>query len=102
MTKKTLPTPEQIAAEIAALKDLAPRVRRFNFFNEDNREAIETQIVVLERRYSEDSVYEYYGDDTKEEFSQRELDVALDAAHWLSGETSEAPSEGWKELVQGE
>jgi hypothetical protein len=100
MSKNPRPTPEQVAAEIARLKELAPKVREFNFFNESNREAIETQILVLERRYSEDSVYDYYGDDTQEDFSQRDLDVALDAAQWLAGDTAELPSEGWKDLAQ--
>lgn len=105
----TKPTPEKIAAEIAALQELQPKVRPFSAFNDDNRAAIDAQVDVLTRRLSVSQVYDRWGEDTdaeelgEEEFDQNLLDCALQAAQWLIGELAdgeESPAASWKGLCQ--
>lgn len=106
MTKRkqpVQPTPEQVAAEIAALRDMMPRIRRMTGFGEDNHEAIEAQINVLEKRLDENDIYDRYqatNDDGEpdEEGNRHSLDNALDARRWLDGEKDEAPSIDWMPL----
>ncbi len=67
------PTAEQIQVEIAALKEIQPRVPHHSAFGEDNWAAIQAQTVVLEERLDEDAIYDRYKD------NQYALDSALDA-----------------------
>lgn len=100
--KNKPPSPTEVAAEIATLKELLPKVRRWTFFKEDNHEAIQVQIGVLEDELDEDGCYICYAEEAFEdhsEFDERILNVALDAARWLEGSDKEKPSEGWQELV---
>lgn len=87
------PTREQIGAEITALKEIKPTVRRFNFFDDDNHRAIEVQISVLENNYSSNLIYGNWRDN---DFL---VNAALEARDWLDGNSSEPPSVGWKELA---
>lgn len=106
----TKPTREQIAAEIAALQGMLPKVRPFSFFGEDNRAAIGAQLEVLMRGLSFNQVYDRWGEDTdaeeldEEAFDQRLLDCALHAAQWLAGERcadeADTPSKSWEGLCQ--
>ncbi len=85
-------TDEAIKKEIAALKEMKPKVRRYSLFGDDNRASIEVQIEVLEQEIAEMDVWAKYADnDTK-------LESAIDAASWLEG-GSEKPSDGWALLV---
>lgn len=97
---KTAPTPEEITAEIAALKDLVTKVCVKNFFGDNNQDAIYAQIDVLEEVMDDDDVYSRFGEDAfldDSEFSQHVLDNALQAARWLD-EGGVAMSDQWRPL----
>lgn len=51
------PTPKAIAAEIAKLKALKPKVKRYTFFGDDNHAAINAQIEVLEKGMDDDAIF---------------------------------------------
>ena len=86
-------TDEEIDAEIATLREMKPRVRHFTAFGDDNWAAVELQIFVLEERMDEDQAGDEYED--ADEYSH-----ATEAIQWMNGETENAPSVGWKELVR--
>jgi len=98
------PTPEQIALEIARLKEVHPRVPTHSFFGDDNRAAIDAQIRVLEERMSIDQVHDAFGELTEEgDFSQNTLDCALTAHDWLTGALSPdeaSPAFGWEGIAR--
>jgi hypothetical protein len=86
-------TEEEIDAEVAALREMKPRVRRFSMFGDDHHKAIDLQIEVLEERMDEDQIDDLFeGDD--------ENSHAREAVQWMAGETENAPSVDWKELVR--
>lgn len=88
-------TQESITAEIAKLKEMKPRVRAKTAFGDDNHRAIETQIRVLSERMTSDEADEKYG-----EAVDHIRDNAMEAAHWLDGESSDgSPSENWAPLT---
>lgn len=83
------PTKEQIAAEIAALKDCKTFVPHFSKFGENNLRKIDVQIEVLEGQLDTTS-------DEYDELSSGERDAALDAQNWLDGDADEGLAEGWE------
>lgn len=90
-------TDKQIANELAALKDLAPRIRQRSAFGDDNRANIEAQIEVLEDFMSESEIYD------KEEsgdWGQDTVSSAIEALNWMNGEEDEALSKGWEVLAK--
>lgn len=88
-----IPTAKQIQAEIEALTEIKPKVRRLTFFGDDNHKAIDAQIKVLEKDLDEDAIYDRWDDG-------RLLDYAQSARAWLDGESEEdSLVEGWKSLV---
>jgi hypothetical protein len=97
-------TPEQIAAEVAALKEVKPYVRRLSFFGDNNHDAIDAQVHVLETLPTEEVIYKLYepldehGEPEEEGEGQNVLDEALAARGWLDSEKVQAPSAGWREL----
>ena len=109
---RTLP---QIYSEIESLKSLRLQVPAFSSFNDNNREAIDAQIAVLENNHSEAKVYDLYSptdvtDDIDEciarDIDRDEgrgdtiLDEALEAHRWMIGEKdSVAPSSSWMGLI---
>jgi hypothetical protein len=103
----TLPTREQIVAEIEALENLKPRIRRFSAFGDDNWERIDAELWVLrecDALTDEDDICDEYDiDDDYDNFS-----AACSALAWLKGEWNEkeqqakSPSEGWAGLIQDE
>lgn len=79
-------TADEIAAEIAALKELQPQLRRSN-------QAIQTEIDVLEGELSHDEVYDQFE-------GTPNFDVANDARMWRDGDSSaDAMSVQLKELL---
>lgn len=102
---RTMPTPDQVAAEIELLKGLKPRVRPVSAFGDDNRAAIEAQIAVLTERMSLDDVHDRFGEDAfldEDEFDQCTFDSALQAHDWLRGvlaASEESPAKAWEELT---
>jgi hypothetical protein len=109
VTKKKAPkpkTPEEIKAEIVALREVHDKVRRRSYFGTDNRACIDAQIVVLEEDLDEDEIDErFMFDETSDDFEEGDREIyhaAQDARAWIEG-TGDEPSlvAGWKELVQG-
>lgn len=93
-------TTEIVDAEIAALKDLLPRVRSRNVFGDDHRDAIRAQITVLEQRMDMDAIYVAWGDEDTEEYAHNVLEAAQIAHDWYTQLSDEpAPSVGWAELA---
>jgi hypothetical protein len=87
-------TQEEIDAEIAALKDLKPRIRPTSMFGDDHIAAIEAQIEVLERNRSADEIDEAFEDEMNVH------DAAFQAYDWKRGENdAEAPSADWQSLI---
>ncbi len=91
---RNAPTPEQVQQEIAALREIKPKVRRRTFFGDDNHAAIDVQIDVLEDGLDEDTIYAEWGE------ADHLLTSALEALAWRNGDC-EAPSGEWSELVVG-
>lgn len=88
------PTTKDIIAEIAALTEMKPRVRRFSAFGDDNHNAIDAQLQVLEDRMTDDDILDHFVDNA--------LDEAMNARRWLDGDSEDGPpSAGWKELCNG-
>ena len=100
----TKPTSEQIAAEIALLKAVHPRVPTHSFFGDDNRAAIDAQIRVLQERMSLDEVHDTFGELTADgDFSQNTLDCALTAHDWMQGllaDDESPPAFGWEGIAR--
>lgn len=94
------PSSEQVQQEIAALKEIKPKVRRYTFFGDDNHAAIDAQIVVLEEDYDEDAIYGEWEDD------EHVLSSALEALAWKEGDLSRDNQDGalvdeWRSLAAG-
>ena len=100
----TKPTSEQIAAEIALLQAVHPKVPTHSFFGDDNRAAIVAQIRVLQERMSLDEVHDTFGELTADgDFSQNTLDCALTAHDWLHvllAADEAAPAAGWEGIAR--
>jgi hypothetical protein len=102
----TKPTPDQVAAEIKLLAGLLPRVRPTTAFGDDNRTAIEAQIIVLTERMDLDDVYDRFGEDAfliDDGFDQYVLDSAMEAHDWLHGlraADEDSPAKSWEGLAQ--
>ena len=85
---------KEIDTDVSALRSVKPRVPEFTGFGDNNHEAINVQIEVLERRRSEDWCYTTFPP------GSAELDHALHAVLWVCCEEDEAPSFGWVELAE--
>jgi hypothetical protein len=102
--KPSKPDAIEIKAEIAALVNMKPFVRRMSMFGDDHHAAIDAQIKVLQKRWEPDEASDEYSDE--HEYPENVCTAAYDAAKWLAGqwETSDfdgatCPSESWKSLV---
>lgn len=98
-------TAAEITAEFDKLVDLKPKVRRFTAFGDDNHQAIEAQLEVLDKRLSKDEIYDQFGltgdddIDADEGRDEHTLDNALQALNWIEGDSDTSPSEDWRSLV---
>lgn len=96
------PTEEEIVAEIATLKDYAPRIRQKNMFGQSNREKIDAQIATLEA-LPKDLTSRYEPDETADEYEETDWEVfneSKDAFNWATQGMGDKPSDGWKDLLQ--
>ncbi len=91
------PTLTEQQAEVEALKKMKPKVRHRTASGDDNRAAIEAQIEVIEKRMTDDQIYDKLDE---EEWNETLVDSANDARNWLTGDEPEPPSKGWAELVE--
>lgn len=95
-------TPAEIAAEVAKLKAVKPKVRRTNHFGEDNWAKIDAEIAVLEGRMSEDAIWRAYGppvdgDGQLDGEPDAVCDAALSARRWMDGDgDEESIADGWQ------
>lgn len=96
-------TPPQIAAEIARLMALKPRVPKHTMFGDSNHEQIDAQLEVLESRMSDDAIFDR-GDEEKageeEAWSEAVVSAALEASRWLREENEPPPSASWEGLAK--
>jgi hypothetical protein len=92
-------TNKQIADEIAELKRLRPLIPKLTMFGERNLDAIDAQIEALADEFDESDCYNLYD---LNEWTQRELENALDAIQWRDGESDDQPSgkDGWGGLTK--
>lgn len=93
------PTPNEILAEIARLREMKPSVRHYSAFNDDHWEAIDAQIRVLEEGMDMDTAIAEFDPD-EEKVGTSLMDSIEEAVNWLEAEATDKPSDGWKELVQ--
>jgi hypothetical protein len=94
------PTLEQIEAEIPWLQTNKGRIVRFTLFGDDNWDAIDAEIAVLEAELTEAEIDEHAEENGWSEHVRRS---AMDAAQWLaSGEEGFRPSsqDNWGNLVK--
>ena len=91
--KKLVPkTQDEVEKEVAALKDLKCKIRRFSAFGDDHWKSIDVQIEVLEDNLDEDDI---------DQFDDPDLNsIAYETMSWAMGEeVDESPAEGWKSLL---
>lgn len=89
------PTPEEIKAEIAKLREMKPTVLRKSAFGDNHHDAIDAQIEVLEEDLILDTIYERFDDE-----KSNVLDSAVEANDWREGDIHESPSSNWQSLVR--
>jgi hypothetical protein len=87
-------TAAEIAAEPIALNELLSQVPPTTCFGDDNREAINAQIRVIEENMTLDKLLMEY-----EEGNAHIFNSALDALEWLSDDGLPL-SEHWSEMVE--
>ena len=91
------PTPEEIKAEIAKLREMKPHIRHYSLFNDNNWDALDAQIEFLEGEMSEDDIRENWPGEYAQEYMRA---VALEAWMWLNDdEDAELPSDTWAVLL---
>jgi hypothetical protein len=93
-TVNTLPTPEAITAEIAALQAIKPRVRHYTLFGDDNHAAIDAQIELLMDPDPEEAINDYSIENDEHIYF-----AVSEALEWLRGERDEPPSVDWADLT---
>jgi len=91
-------TQDEVTKEIDTLQAMLPNVRHFTTFGDDNHEAIEAQIQLLELELEYDETFDW---EENGDFSEHASGAARDAALWRDGDEDEAPSAGWAPLVKG-
>ena len=102
---RTPKTQEEIDAEVKALKEMQPKVRRYSIFNEDNWAKMDIAIRVLEEDMDQEGIQEFLDRELKDEAITEDqvpdLDsIGYDTIQWREGyEVDYAPAEGWKSLV---
>lgn len=95
-----IPTQEQIDAEIVKLRQMMPTVRETSLFGDNNHEAIEAQIRVLEEDMTDNDVYAEWGTEDPEE-NHYIIHSALSASQWLAGDgETDTLAEEWESLVE--
>ena len=99
-------TQKQVDAEIKALKEMMPNVRRYSMFGEDNWAKMDMVIRVLEDKMDMDDVQDWLDHEEEDEGitndQRSEFDsLAYDTFQWREGfEVDYSPAAGWASLVQ--
>lgn len=97
------PTDEQIKQEIEKLKELKTKVRSRTAFGESNTDAIQAQIDVLEKGWTNETIIWDHFPEIEEDAHAR--DAAMEALAWKNGKDNavgeyESPSQSWRGLVK--
>jgi hypothetical protein len=91
-------------AEAEKLRAGKSRVPHYSVFGDDNWEAINTQIEVLESDLDEETIFDRSRadehDDAEDKWPLHARDSALDARRWMDFEERESPSAGWADLAE--
>lgn len=95
MNLSKAPSAREVAEEVQKLRELRPKVERFQSSGEDAWLVIDAQIDVLENTLDQNEILGMYGDTTSEEFDEHELNGALNACKWVEGDELVSPSEHW-------
>lgn len=94
-------TDEQIAAEIAKLEEMKPRVRRYSLFGDSHHAAIDAQVRVLRERLTIPNVE--YVFDVDIGVAENVYENAHEAAAWWTEDAREdfpeSLADEWQELV---
>lgn len=75
---------EEIERQILGLQNMKNTLPKFNFFGDDNWAGIDAQVQVLKGEKTSDEFIEEDSDEENEVYAD-----ALQAEHWLHGETNE-------------
>jgi hypothetical protein len=98
MPTLTTPTSADIAAEIARLKEMKPRIPQFTAFQDDNWAGLDAQVTVLQENLTLTQIEKRFGDADEEADLPETLLRAEEARAWLDGE-GDAPSVDWESLL---
>ena len=100
---------DAVTEQIAALREIKPKVRERSAFGDNHHDSIDAQIEVLEKNLTERmiddrSVFEdedSYDDEDEDRWKTNVRESAYDARHWLDGVYEDYPDliGAWKELV---
>lgn len=92
---------QQIDAEVKMLREIKTSVRHYTAFGDNNWDAVEAQIVVLEGGFSEDTCYDVWSGDDDEHVRES----ALAAVAWRDDDDNYDHPESlvgeWMPLVRG-
>src|SRR5215831_3152851 len=90
---------KEIEAEIAKLGKLKTQVPRTTLEGQSNPGCIDKQIEVLQRKMTQDDIFEC---GTEDNWNQTEIQKANEAAQWLTGERLELADDanGWQSLIE--
>lgn len=94
------PTEKEIEKEIAELKTIAPKLKE-SYFGDDNKGGCLAQVTVLEKRMTEQEIYDRWEDEKDMNASRYIIDSAFEAYEWMMGKSIDGkPSENWMPLVK--
>lgn len=79
-------TQKDITKQIAALKEIRPKVRPHSVFGTDNLAQLDAQVAVLEGLLDNSDIFDEYDHSGIEEET---LSAALAARQWIDGESDE-------------
>jgi len=85
-------------AEVKALRELLPKIRRYSAFGDNHRAAISAQIQVIEGNMSNDEIFDM---EESGEWASNVREAASDALDWLEGRDLEEgpnPAKTWESL----
>jgi len=81
--KVKIKTQKEINTQIAALKEVRPKIKPYSFFGDDNLAKLDAQVRVLEEDLDEDDIWEEWPED--EEFDIRT--AADNTVAWRNGDS---------------
>jgi hypothetical protein len=80
-------TSDEIKKEIKLLTEGKSNVVHFSMFGDNNYEALEAQIAVLNENMDEDEVYTHFENSDNPDDTQYVVSSAITAVEWVKGES---------------